>query len=158
DENEFLLIFDEVQTGLGLTGKMWAYEHFGVQPDLIAFGKKVQVAGCAVGPRVDEISENVFRVPSRINSTWGGNLIDMIRCTRILQIMEEDRILESVTEVGAYFQSRLQAWAQKTSTIRNVRGRGLMIAFDLPNGEHRARLRSKIHENGAMILACGAKS
>ncbi len=158
DENEFLLIFDEVQTGFGLTGKMWCHDHFGVKPDLISFGKKAQIAGCAASTRVDEVKENVFHVPSRINSTWGGNLIDMIRCRRVLEIMEEDHLIDSAAMVGAYFLGQLQAWAKEAPRITNVRGRGLMIAFDLADSAMRDQMRKRIWENGAVILACGPKS
>ena len=75
DESEVMLIFDEVQTGIALTGKWWAHQHY-VQPDLISFGKKTQVCGVLSTDRIDEIEENVFRKPSRINSTWGGNMVD----------------------------------------------------------------------------------
>src|SRR5437762_2761427 len=88
DENEMLLIFDEIQTGLGTTGRMWCSQHFGVMPDLIAFGKKVQVCGVMAGPRLDEVPDNAFRLPSRLNSTWGGNYTDMIRSTHFLRISE----------------------------------------------------------------------
>ncbi|HKY60092.1 MAG TPA: aminotransferase class III-fold pyridoxal phosphate-dependent enzyme, partial [Gemmatimonadota bacterium] len=70
DEREALLIFDEIQTGMGITGTMWAYEQMGMIPDIVAFGKKSQVCGIMVGPRIDEVERNVFRVSSRINSTW----------------------------------------------------------------------------------------
>jgi L-lysine 6-transaminase len=73
DENDAMLIIDEVQTGVAMTGKMWAHQH-SVEPDMIAFGKKMQVCGFLCGRRIEEIKENVFAVPSRINSTWGGNL------------------------------------------------------------------------------------
>ena len=158
DENEFLLIFDEVQTGIGLTGKMWAFEHFGVVPDLVAFGKKAQVAGCISGIRVDEVKDNVFHVPSRINSTWGGNLTDMIRCQRYLEIIEEENLLLNVTEVGAYFLRRLSQWAQERERISNVRGLGLMIAFDLPDTQWRDKMKKEIYKNGAIMLSCGATS
>ncbi|MFH1016850.1 MAG: L-lysine 6-transaminase [Pseudomonadota bacterium] len=158
DENDFLLIFDEVQTGMGLTGKMWCFEHFGVKPDLLSFGKKAQIAGCACTERVDEVKENVFHVPSRINSTWGGNLTDMVRCQRYLEIIEEERLVENAASVGAYFLSRLEDLARSRSKISNVRGRGLMIAFDLPDTETRNGLRGAIHKNGAIILGCGSRS
>ncbi|HEX8280560.1 MAG TPA: aminotransferase class III-fold pyridoxal phosphate-dependent enzyme, partial [Chthoniobacterales bacterium] len=92
DQNEMLLIFDEVQTGLGTTGKMWCSQHFGVMPDLMAFGKKVQVCGVIAGPRLDEVKDNCFRLPSRLNSTWGGNFTDMVRSKHYLQIVEEENL------------------------------------------------------------------
>src|SRR5262249_25897689 len=83
DRCEALLIFDEVQTGVGLTGKWWAFQHAGVVPDILCFAKKMQVGGIFVSRRVDEV-DSVFKVPSRISSTWGGSLADMVRATRIL--------------------------------------------------------------------------
>ena len=74
-----LLIFDEVQTGMGTTGRTWCCQHFGVIPDLMAFGKKAQACGVMAGPRLDEVKDNAFRLPSRLNSTWGGNFTDMVR-------------------------------------------------------------------------------
>jgi L-lysine 6-transaminase len=92
NEEDALLIFDEVQTGVGLTGTMWAHEQLGVKPDILAFGKKMQVCGILATNRVDEVPDNVFRVSSRINSTWGGSLTDMVRATRYLEIIQEDNI------------------------------------------------------------------
>jgi L-lysine 6-transaminase len=94
DENEMLLIFDEVQCGMGTTGRNWACEHFDVKPDLVAFGKKVQVCGVIAGPRLDEVKDNCFRMPSRLNSTWGGNFTDMVRSKQYLQIVEEENLVE----------------------------------------------------------------
>ena len=106
-------IFDEVQTGVGITGKMWAHEHFGVRPDALAFGKKTQVCGCLVGPRVDEEPDNVFKVSSRINSTWGGNLIDMVRCARYLEIIDEDGLVENARVVGEHLLAGLRELAAR---------------------------------------------
>lgn len=86
-EYDALLIFDEVQTGVGMTGTPWAYQQLGVTPDVVAFGKKAQVCGVMAGGRVDDVPDNVFRVSSRINSTWGGNLTDMVRARRILEVI-----------------------------------------------------------------------
>lgn len=158
DENDFLLIFDEVQTGIGTTGKMWAFEHFDVKPDLIAFGKKVQVAGCASTQRIDEVEDNVFKMSGRINSTWGGNLVDMVRCTKLLEIIQEEKLVENAFSMGAYFLQELQKLAHKHMKISNVRGRGLLIAFDLPTASDRDQTMKKIFENGAMTLSCGEKS
>ncbi len=157
-EHEFLLIFDEVQTGIGLTGKMWAFEHFNLIPDLISFGKKVQVAGCASSRRIDEIQDNVFKLNSRINSTWGGNLIDFIRLERYMEIIERENLVHNAMQVGQYFIRCLEEWAKTTQTISNVRGRGLLISFDCKDSEHRQKMHQKIFECGALTLTCGEKS
>src|SRR6201990_652687 len=100
DEFDALLIFDEVQTGCGMTGTAWAYQQLGVQPDVVAFGKKTQVCGVMAGGRVDEIADNVFAVSSRINSTWGGNLTDMVRSRRILEVIESEGLIVRAAEAG----------------------------------------------------------
>ena len=132
DENEALLIYDEVQTGVGLTGKFWAHQHFSekARPDILAFGKKMQVCGILVGNKIDDIETNVFKVPSRINSTWGGNLVDMVRSSQILSIIEEDKLCDNATEVGNYLLEQLSKLAQKHDKMSNIRGRGLLCAFD----------------------------
>ena len=135
DENDILLIFDEVQTRHGLTGKNWCCEHFGVLPDLLAFGKKAQVCGVMAGPRLDEVTDNVFRLPSRINSTWGGNFTDYVRSTHFLRIIEQEKLVENARIKGDLFLSELQALAARHPIITAVRGRGLMLAFDLPNAQ-----------------------
>ncbi|SFG73927.1 L-lysine 6-transaminase [Pedobacter insulae] len=157
DENEAFLIYDEIQTGVGLTGKFWCHQHFNEQarPDIIAFGKKMQICGILVGSKVDEIETNVFKVPSRINSTWGGNLVDMVRSTQILQIVAEDKLCENAATVGKYLTDKLNALAQKHDKMINVRGRGLLASFDLPNKEMRNTFIQKGLENNVMFLGCG---
>lgn len=158
DEHDFLLIFDEVQTGGGLCGTMWAFEQLEVRPDIISFGKKFQVAGCAATTRVDEVPDNVFKVSSRINSTFGGNLCDMVRSQRYLEIIEEERLLENTSRQGAFLLEGLSALSRRWSELTNVRGRGLFIAFDLPSSEERMRFRLKLKELGALCLPCGERS
>ncbi|MDP2470456.1 MAG: L-lysine 6-transaminase [Candidatus Palauibacterales bacterium] len=158
DRHEALLIFDEVQTGLGLTGSMWAFQQLGVTPDIVAFGKKTQVCGIMSTSRIDEVEANVFRVSSRINSTWGGNLVDMVRCARYLEIIEEDDLVENAATVGAYLLNELDSLRPDFPAVSNVRGRGLMIAFDLPDGGTRNRLRAHCWENGLATLVCGSRS
>lgn len=157
DENEAFLIYDEVQTGVGLTGKFWCHEHFSekARPDIVAFGKKMQVCGILVGKKVEEIETNVFKVPSRINSTWGGNLVDMVRSTQILNIVHDDQLCKNATEVGAYLKDRLEALAAKHSQMSNVRGRGLLCAFDFPSKEMRNSFIQKGMDNNVMFLGCG---
>ncbi|MXV15828.1 L-lysine 6-transaminase [Hufsiella ginkgonis] len=160
DENECMLVYDEVQTGVGLTGKFWCHEHFGekARPDILAFGKKMQICGILAGAKVDEIETNVFRVPSRINSTWGGNLTDMVRATRILQIIEEDNLVENAATIGSYLKDELAKVAENDQRISNVRGRGLLTAFDFPDKEMRNRFVQKGMEKHVMFLGCSHNS
>ncbi len=158
DENEMLLIFDEVQTGVGMTGKWWAHQHY-VQPDIISFGKKSQVCGILVGERVDEIDDNVFHTPSRINSTWGGNIVDMMRFKKYLEIIQEENLVDNAAVVGDYLLGRLTDMQQKyPALLSNARGKGLYTAIDLPNGEIRAKAIAKIFERNVIILGCGKQS
>jgi L-lysine 6-transaminase len=156
DESEIMFILDEIQSGVGLTGKMWAYEHFDFKPDIVAFGKKTQVCGIMVNNRVDEIEDNVFKVSSRLNSTWGGNLTDMVRCQKYLEVIDEENLVENARIQGKRLLSGLEELGDKYShVISNVRGRGLMCAFDLKTPEKRDELRKKLYSNGLIVLGCG---
>jgi len=157
DENEAFLIYDEVQTGVGLTGKFWAHQNYSeaARPDIVAFGKKMQVCGILVGKKVEEVEGNVFRVPSRINSTWGGNLVDMVRATQILQIIEEDQLCAHSATAGAYLKDQLTQLAQKYDQMSNVRGQGLLCAFDFQTKALRDSFIKKGMENNVMFLGCG---
>jgi L-lysine 6-transaminase len=158
-ENDALLIFDEVQSGVGLTGRFWAHEHFGVEPDLLAFGKKMQICGMIAGGRIDEEPENVFRVSSRLNSTWGGNLVDMVRSQRYLEIIEEERLVKHAAAVGAHLLAALEALqADRPDVVSNARGRGLMCAIDFPDGRIRNQVADEAYKLGMVILPCGRHS
>ena len=160
DENDAFLIYDEVQTGVGLTGKFWCHQHYSeqAQPDILAFGKKMQVCGILVGNKVDEVERNVFKVSSRINSTWGGNLVDMVRSSQILQIVEEDKLCDNAAIVGSYLQNGLLELAKKYDFIGNVRGKGLMCAFDFPETEMRNMFINKGLEKNVMFLGCSSQT
>ena len=159
DENDMLLIFDEVQAGVGITGKMWAFQHFGVEPDMFCFGKKTQVCGFASNDRIFDLAENVFTVSSRINSTWGGNLADMVRAQRYFEIIDEENLVENAARVGAYFVGELDRFSQEfPNLVSNVRGRGLMAAFDLPSGEVRDAALKAFMAHDVMVLSSGARS
>jgi len=157
DELEFLLVFDEVQTGVGLTGSMWAWQQFGVEPDLFCFGKKTQVCGFASNGRIDDV-ENVFKVSSRINSTWGGNLADMVRCAKYLEIIADENLIDNARAVGEHLIARLTELAEELPAVSNVRGRGLFVAFDLPDKEVRDRTLAACLDNGLIALASGASA
>ncbi len=158
-ENDIILIFDEVQSGLGVSGKMWAYQHHGIEPDIVAFGKKAQVCGIMAGKRIDLIENNVFVESSRINSTWGASLVDMVRCQRYLEIIEEESLVENAAKIGSYFQNQLFEIQQKyPMLISNVRGKGLFIAFDLPAEYLRDQFMREARKNNMLVLKCGERS
>jgi L-lysine 6-transaminase len=157
DEHDMMFIVDEVQSGVGLTGKMWAYQHFDFEPDILAFGKKTQICGIMVSNRVDEIKENVFNVPSRLNSTWGGNLVDMVRCQKYLEVIDEENLIKNAERQGKRLLQGLEAIEKKfPQKISNVRGRGLMCAFDLLTPEKRDALKDKLYANRLLVLTCGS--
>jgi L-lysine 6-transaminase len=159
DEHDFLFIVDEVQTGVGLTGKMWAYQHFDFTPDVLVFGKKTQVCGILAGRRIDEVEKNVFHESTRINSTWGGNLVDMVRFGRYLEIIEEEKLVERSRQVGGLLLAELEKLQEENpGRIGNARGRGLMCAFDLPDTETRDRVKKLAFESGMLILGSGRTS
>jgi L-lysine 6-transaminase len=158
-QHEVFFVVDEVQTGVGLTGKMWAHEHFGIVPDALAFGKKSQVCGCLIGPKVDVEPQNVFKVSSRINSTWGGGLTDMVRFARFLEILHEERMVDNARVTGERLLAGLRTLqGELGGLMNNARGRGLMIAFDLPTPEKRGEAQKRIIDAGCLVLTCGERS
>jgi len=159
DENDILLIFDEVQSGLGVSGKMWAYQHFNVEPDIVAFGKKTQVCGIMASKKLDRVENNVFTESSRINSTWGANLVDMVRSQKYLEIIEEENLVDNAAKVGKYFQDQLlNLQEQHPGVMTNVRGKGLFIAFDLPADYIRDQFMREARKLGMLVLKCGERS
>jgi L-lysine 6-transaminase len=159
DQHEALLIFDEVQSGFGLTGKWWAYQHHDVQPDIVCFAKKMHVGGIFVGRRVEEVTDHVFQKSSRINSTFGANLVDMVRCTRVLDWIDEHGVLDNARARGAELLAGLQALEARFSPlVSNARGSGLMCAVDLPDRESRQAVIKACFESKMIVLPCGSRS
>ncbi|RRQ26999.1 L-lysine 6-transaminase [Rhodococcus sp. Eu-32] len=158
-EFDALFVVDEVQTGAGTTGTNWAFQQLGLTPDVVAFGKKVQVCGIMAGGRVDEIADNVFAVSSRLNSTWGGNLTDMVRARRILEVMESEKLVARAAVLGEHLLTRLQGAALRHSAITEVRGRGLMCAFTMPDAASRDRLLDDLRVvEHVLVLGCGERA
>jgi L-lysine 6-transaminase len=159
DQHEAMLVFDEVQAGFGLTGKFWSHEHYGVKPDMVAFGKKSQVCGFIANDRIEDVKENVFHTSSRINSTWGGNLVDMIRCQRYLEIMAEEKLVENAATRGAELLAGLESLSKEfPEHVMNARGKGLMCAFDLRDGRLRDQVIANAAAEGVVVLGCGPQS
>lgn len=157
DQFDVLLIYDEVQTGMGLTGSWWLFQQLGVEPDIFAFAKKMQVGRIAVNRRVEEVSDNVFVESSRINSTWGGDLTDMVRATQIIKTIVADDLLGNAREIGARLIDGLRE-LETEGKISNLRGRGLMIAFDMQDDFERDRVLAAAYGRQMLLLGCGERS
>jgi L-lysine 6-transaminase len=158
DEQEALLVFDEVQTGFFGTGKPWLWQILGVAPDVVAFGKKTQVCGIYANRRVDEVADNVFQRSSRINSTWGGNLVDMVRCRRFIELIERDKLADNIAARGCDVVAGLRALGKERGGFTNVRGMGSLVAFSLENPAARDALLGRLREAGLMALPSGTAS
>ena len=172
-ENDMLLVFDEVQTGVGITGEMWAHQHLckvscecgssnrcqPMEPDIISFGKKTQCCGIFAGNRINEVENNVFHESSRINSTWGGNLVDMVRFTIYLEIIEQEGLVNNAKQNGEYLLRKLTNLQNEFSDlVSNARGKGLFCAFDLHDSDSRDKLASMLMKNNVIVLGSGKKS
>lgn len=147
-----------MQTGMGITGRNWCCEHFGVLPDLLVLGKKAQVCGVMAGPKLDEVQQNVFRCPNRINSTWGGNFTDFVRSTHFLRIIEREELVENARIKGSLLQNKLQNLAGRHPAVSAVRGRGLFLAFDLASVEMQDAFWKGAFDLGLLVLRCGERS
>ena len=158
DEREALLIFDEVQTGFYGSGKPWFFQHTTVEPDVVCFGKKTQVCGIFANTRIDEIEDNVFHRSSRINSTWGGNLVDMVRCTQYMKIIKRDGIADHITKVGNHMIAKLREMSKETDSFSSVRGKGSLIAFTMQDADHRDAMINSLQEAFVIALPCGTRS
>lgn len=155
-ENDSLFIVDEVQSGMGMTGKWWAHQHYDVKPDILVFGKKSQVCGIMAGPKVDEVKDNVFHVSSRINSTWGGNLVDMVRSKRIIEIIQEESLIKNAEKIGKILVDELIGLSEEfPKLVSNPRGKGLMDAFDLSSEKQRDEFFDRILAKGVLVLKAG---
>jgi L-lysine 6-transaminase len=158
DEQDVLLIFDEVQCGMGVTGRVWCCQNFEVLPDLIAFGKKAQVCGVMAGPRLDEVKDNAFRLPSRLNSTWGGNFTDMVRSTHFIRIVEKENLVANAGKVGEYFLEKLRELQDEYPMVTGARGQGLFLAFDLPDPKTREEMWKGLFDLGVLTLRSGEQA
>lgn len=157
--NDALFVLDEVQTGVGMTGSPWAYQQLGLSPDVVAFGKKTHVCGVMAGGRLDEIDDHVFKVSSRLNSTFGGSLTDMVRATVIMETIERDGLVDHAADVGAGLLAQLDEVAARQPTVTQPRGRGLMCAVDLPDTATRDEVvRRLFTDEEVLALGCGTRS
>ncbi|MEU6974962.1 MULTISPECIES: L-lysine 6-transaminase [unclassified Streptomyces] len=155
-DHDVLFVLDEVQTGCGLSGAPWTYQRLGLAPDVVAFGKKTQVCGLMAGGRVDQVPEGALAVPDRLGSTWGGNTADMVRATRILEIVERDGLVDAAEARGAHLGRLLADLAEAhPALVSDVRGLGLMWAFDLPDTARRNEVLDRLRRRHRVLLLPG---
>ena len=150
---------DEVQTGAGFTGTPWAFQQLDVEPDLLAFGKKLHIGGVMAGGRLDEVEHHVFRASSRINSTFGGNLTDMVRATIMLEVYESEGLVEQAAKLGAHLLERLQWLEERHDALSQARGRGLWASIDVHDGALRDTVRHRLlTDEQVVLLGCGPRT
>jgi acetylornithine/N-succinyldiaminopimelate aminotransferase len=130
DENRAIMILDEVQTGIGRTGKWFAYQHFDVEPDVITMAKALG-GGVAIGAMMAKEEIAASLVPGKHASTFGGNCLACAAGIAVIEAIEEDNLLENAAELGMYAKEKLEQLKQKHSIIDGVRGIGLMIGVQL---------------------------
>lgn len=153
DEKGILLIFDEVQCGLGRTGKLFAYEHFGVEPDIFTLAKALG-GGFPIGALcAKEHVASAFE-PGDHGSTFGGNPLACTAALAALDVIIEEGLVENSAKMGTYFMSKLSELAEKYSIIQEVRGKGLMIGVQL-SIDAAVEIKNKCFEKGYLIGSIG---
>jgi L-lysine 6-transaminase len=158
DEREALLVFDEVQTGFFGTGAPWMWQKLGVAPDVVCFGKKAQVCGLYANRRVEDVEQHAFRRPSRINSTWGGSLADMVRSRQLIDVILSERMPENVAARGEQLVRGLRELGKRSGAFTNVRGIGSLVAFTSPTPKARDEMLERLRHKRLLALKAGPDS
>ncbi len=152
DENDILLILDEIQCGMGRTGKMFTFEHYGIKPDILTCAKAL---GCGVPVGAFVATEKVAQamVPGDHGTTYGGNPLATAAVCKVFEIFKKDGILEHVQQLTPYLTEKLHALAEKHSVVKEVRGLGFMQGMELsiPAGEVIARALDR----GLVLISAG---
>ena len=151
--NGIPLICDEIQSGLGRTGKWWACEHFDIQPDIITSAKALRI-GATLGRR------DIFpRETKRIGSTWGeGNAISTAMGYKVIDVIQKENLLDNATRMGGYLLDGLRDIQSRHSFLHHPRGLGLMVAVSVASDKIRNRILEKAFKKGLLILGCGFES
>ena len=148
DENGSVLIFDEVTTGIGRTGKWFAYQHYDVEPDIMTMAKALG-GGVAIGAMMAKQEVAASLVPGKHATTFGGNALVCAAGVAVIEAIEQENLLENANQLGEYTMDKLQQLKQKHSVIDSVRGVGLMIGVQLTSPG--AGIVDKCLENGLRI-------
>jgi 4-aminobutyrate aminotransferase len=161
DRHGILLVVDEVQSGVGRTGKWWAVEHTGVEPDIVCMAKGI-ASGMPLGVTVSR-ADIMDWVPGSHASTFGGNPVCIAAALATFDVIEKEGLLAHSAELGSYMFKRMVDWPAKYRIVGDVRGRGLMIGVEIVKDqktkEYGAELRDRIvqraFEHGILFLGCG---
>ncbi|HEX5359305.1 MAG TPA: aminotransferase class III-fold pyridoxal phosphate-dependent enzyme, partial [Candidatus Nitrosotalea sp.] len=146
------LILDEVQSGIGHTGKWWAFEHYGIKPDIMSTAKALQIGATAFDKKFDPGQRSV------LSSTWGGgNRIDMAVGSRVIQVIKRDKLLENATKMGSILKNGLMEMTGKKGLV-DVRGLGLMVGIEFDSTARRDRKLAELFKHGLLTLGAGQKS
>jgi L-lysine 6-transaminase len=158
--HDVLTVADEVQTGGGLVGRRWAHEALGLAPDLVAFGKRLQVCGVLGGRRVADLATNAFVTPSRISSTWGGSLVDMVRFSLLYSAIDRDGVFDRAAALGPTMRAGLEDLATGSGgRLSAPRSRGLWGALSVETPELRnSVVELALSEGDCVLLPCGTRS
>jgi 4-aminobutyrate aminotransferase len=164
DERDILLIVDEVQTGFARTGRMFAIEHYGVEPEIMTMGKGI-AAGLPLGVCISREDIGDAFEPGDHLSTFGGNPVCCAAALANIQIMEEEHLAERAEEKGRYLMKRLEELREAHSLIGDVRGKGLMVGVELvrdmgskrPAADEASRVREEMRRGGILIGVGGVK-
>jgi L-lysine 6-transaminase len=158
DEFEALLVFDEMGTGIAATGRFWCHEHFEVRPDLLVFGARLGLGGVLGSRRLDQVEDGAFTERGRLGSSRGVSPVSALRAARIVDTVAADELAKAADEGGKTLLGGLGMIADRDDRMTNVRGRGLIVAFDLPSGEIRDRFLSGLRDKGLLALPGGLRS
>jgi 4-aminobutyrate aminotransferase len=152
-EHGFPLIIDEVQSGLGRTGKWWSFEHFGIKPDIITSAKALQVGAVVSSKQYDP------QEPGAVSSTWGGgSRIDLAVGLKTIEIIRHERLLDNAKKIGNHMIKRLREMKNKYPIISNVRGLGLMIGVEFSKEIYKDLIPKMAFKKGLLVLGCGRKA
>ncbi|MHC4150438.1 MAG: acetylornithine/succinylornithine family transaminase [Planctomycetota bacterium] len=148
DENGALVIFDEVTTGIGRTGKWFAYQHFDVEPDIMTMAKALG-GGVAIGAMMAKEEVAASLAPGKHASTFGGNALACAAAVAVIEAIEQENLLQNAVELGKYTKDKLEQMKQKHFIIDSVRGVGLMIGVQLTSSG--SKIADKCLEAGLRI-------
>jgi 4-aminobutyrate aminotransferase len=164
DKYGFLLIDDEVQSGMGRTGKWFAIEHWGVEPDIVCTSKAL-ASGLPLGATIAK-SKVMDWVPGSHASTFGGNPLSCVAAGAVIDVIKEEKLLENATKQGAYIMKRLAELKEKSEIVGDVRGKGLMIGMEIvedkeskrPAPQKVSEIMMRSWKRGINVITCGAST